>query len=177
MEGWVNVDANMFTGKCDIWADLRNPLPFDDSTVAAMYSHHVIEHLPNLEFHLQEAYRCLKPTGLYRLGGPIGDSAIAKFIENDRAWFSDFPDRRKSIGGRFENFICCRQEHLTVLTFTFLEELMLKTGFTNIRQCLPQKQTTRPELFNDCLVMEQESDFDCPHTLIIEASKPTKPGV
>lgn len=63
IKGWVNVDANMFTGKCDIWADLRNPLPFRDSTIDATYSHHMIEHLPNMARHFRDVYRCLKPGG------------------------------------------------------------------------------------------------------------------
>lgn len=173
IQGWVNVDANMFTGKCDIWADLRNALPFDDSTVVAMYSHHVVEHLHDLEFHFSDVYRCLKPGGVYRVGGPNGDSAIAKFRENDKAWFGDFPDNRKSIGGRLENFIFCRREHLTILTFSFLEEVMSRAGFINIRLCLPSKETTTPDLFHQCLLLEPESDFGFPHTIIVEGQKPS----
>jgi hypothetical protein len=59
LPGWINVDANAFTGKCDVWADLRNRLPFRDQTVDAFYSHHVIEHLPDLAFHFAELFRCL----------------------------------------------------------------------------------------------------------------------
>ena len=61
LPGWINVDANTFTCKCDVWADLRNPLPFRDGTVDAFYSHHVIEHLPDLASHFAELFRCLKP--------------------------------------------------------------------------------------------------------------------
>lgn len=172
IDGWVNVDANIFTGKCDVWADLRNPLPFHTGTVDAFYSHHMIEHLPNIYFHLKEAYRCLKPGGIYRIGGPNGDSAITKFIENDFRWFNDFPDKRKSIGGRFENFIFCRGEHLSILTFSMLDEFLGEIGYVNISSCKPVKDTNYPELFSDCLLKEHESDFGVPHTLIIEAQKP-----
>ena len=171
IDGWVNVDANMFTGKCDVWADLRSSLPFHDETVEAMYSHHVIEHLPNLPFHFAEVYRCLRPGGMYRVGGPNGDSAIVKFVENDKSWFSDFPDKRESIGGRFENFIFCRKEHLTILTFSFLEELMSNAGFVEICRCLPGKESSDVGRFQACLQKEDESDFDNPHTLIVEARK------
>src|SRR5215831_4260638 len=40
--GWINLDANMFTRKCDVWVDLRNPLPFWPSTIDALYSHHMV---------------------------------------------------------------------------------------------------------------------------------------
>ena len=58
LDGWINVDANMFTAKCDVWADIRNKLPFKNDTIDILYSHHVIEHLPDLYFHFQEMYRC-----------------------------------------------------------------------------------------------------------------------
>jgi predicted SAM-dependent methyltransferase len=170
--GWINVDANRFTARCDVWADLRNPLPFNPGSVDAVYSHHVIEHLPNMEEHIADVFRCLKPGGLYRVGGPNGDSAIRKFIENDIAWFGDFPDKRASLGGRFENFIFCRQEHVTILTFSFLEELLSQAGFVDIRSCMPTRETRAPALFDDCLKLELESDFETPRTLIVEARKP-----
>lgn len=172
IDGWVNVDANRFTAKCDIWANLLNPLPFHDGTVDAMYSHHVVEHLPRLEFHFQDVFRCLKPGGKYRVGGPNGDAAMRKFIAEDKEWFSDFPDNRSSIGGRFENFIFCRKEHLTILTFSFLEEIMSKVGFAKITRRLPVKETCDPDVFLDCLARENEIDYEFPHTLIVEAERP-----
>jgi predicted SAM-dependent methyltransferase len=137
-----------------------------------MYSHHVIEHLPDLDGHFRDVFRCLRPGGVYRVGGPHGDNAIRKFLEADTAWFGDFPVKRSSIGGRFENFIFCGQEHLTILTHSFLEELMLLAGFENIRQCIPAQESTSLELFGDCLAKEEESDIDFPHTLILEGQKP-----
>ncbi len=172
LDGWVNVDANTFSGKCDIWADLRNPLPFRDGTVEAVYSHHVIEHLPDLRAHFDDVFRCLKPGGIYRVGGPNGDSAIRKFLDNDAKWFSDFPDSRSSMGGRFENFVFCRQEHLTILTYSHLEEILRAAGFVNLRRCMPTQETGRPDIFDVCLKMEYEDDLAFPHTLLIEAEKP-----
>lgn len=172
IEGWINVDANMFTGRCDVWADLRNRLPFRTETVDAMYSHHVIEHLPDLRFHFGEVFRCLRPGGVYRVGAPNGDSAIAKFLEGDKAWFGDFPDKRRSIGGRLENFIFCRQEHLTIVTRSYVEELMSDAGFTDIRTCQPALQTHHPRMFQACLLKESESDPSVPHTLLMEGVKP-----
>lgn len=174
IEGWVNVDANMFTGKCDVWADLRNPLPFHDGTVNCFYSHHMVEHLPNVQDHVREVFRCLKPGGVYRLGGPNGDSAIKKFTENDARWFSDFPDKRTSVGGRFDNFVLRRGQHLTILTFSFLEEILTTNGFADVTLCKPIKETGYPELFAPCLATEYEFDFAVPHTLIVETVKPRR---
>lgn len=171
LPGWINADANMFTGKCDAWIDLRNPLPFHDASVTAFYSHHVIEHLPDMAGHMRDVLRCLKPGGVYRVAGPNGDSAIRKYLEGDKSWFGDFPDKRRSIGGRLENFIFCRQEHLTILTPSFVEELLADAGFIDIREQGPTHRTGYPELFADAMHKEAESDFAVPHTLVLEARK------
>lgn len=171
LPGWVNVDANMFTGKCDIWADLRNPLPFRDGTVDAVYSHHVIEHLPDLEHHFREVHRVLKPGGMYRVGGPNGDAAVRMFLAGRKDWFYDQPDKYASIGGRFVNFVFCRNEHLTMLTESLLRELAERTGFATAANGVPTKETQRPELFADAVESEHETDFENPHTLILELTK------
>ncbi len=172
LDGWINVDANIVSAKLDVWADLRNELPFKDNSVDIFYSHHVIEHLPDLDFHFSELYRCLKPGGKIRLAGPNGDAAIKKYLENDAAWFPDFPDARTSIGGRFENFIFARQEHLTILTFSHLTELLFAKGFKDCQQVLPKRETRFPVLIDQHLLSyEWEDDFENPHTLVIEAEK------
>jgi predicted SAM-dependent methyltransferase len=171
LPGWINVDANMFTGKCDVWADLRNPLPFADASVDGLYSHHVVEHLPNLEGHFREAFRVLKVGAVYRVAGPNGDAAVQNFLEGNHTWFYDWPDSYASIGGRFVNFVFCRNEHLTMLTESLLSELAARAGFTSVQRLLPMKDTNVPALFGDCLATEHEQDFETPHTLIMEMVK------
>jgi predicted SAM-dependent methyltransferase len=175
LKGWINVDANFISAKIDVWADLRNRLPFRDKTVDAFYSHHMIEHLPDslLPFHLKEMHRCLKPGGVVRIGGPNGDMAILKFQANDRDWFPDYPDSRDSMGGKFVNFVFCRGEHLTLLTESYLRELLSKAGFVDIRKCRPRTESFYPAIFEP--VLEKEffgKDPESPDTLIVEAAKP-----
>jgi len=172
--GWTNVDANFITAKVDVWADFSAKLPFRNETVDAFYSHHVIEHLPDnrLPFHFGEMFRCLKKGGVIRIGGPNGDSAAKKLLEGDGAWFGDFPDKRESVGGRYANFILCRGEHFTILTSSYLDELAAAAGFGEIRFCLPIKDTNYPQTFDQtCLSTEFESDWQVPHTIILEARK------
>lgn len=168
---WINVDANIFTAKCDVWADLRHRLPFRDATVDAVYSHHVIEHLPDIEDHMRDVRRILKPGGVYRVAGPNGDAAVTMFMKGRTDWFSDWPDRFESIGGRFVNFVFCRNEHLSMLSESFIRELAMRAGFNEIHKGLPMINTTRSDLFTDALKYEHETDFENPHTIVLELIK------
>jgi predicted SAM-dependent methyltransferase len=176
LSGWYNVDANIFSAKTrpEVWADLRDPLPFRDESVDVFYSHHVIEHLPDslLPKHMGEMFRCLKKGGRIRIGGPNGDNAVRKFLEGDTAWFSDFPDQRRSVGGRFANFILCRGEHLTILSMSYMEELLQDAGFVDIRQCEPKRTFASDLVDEHVLSKESESTPETPHTLLVEARRP-----
>jgi SAM-dependent methyltransferase len=172
---WINVDANIVTAKCDVWANLVDPLPFHDETVDVFYSHHVVEHLPDqyLVSHFKDLHRCLKPGGMFRVGGPHGHNALQKYLQNDLAWFGNFNHHHESIGGNLVNFIFCRNEHLTLLTPSYLEEITQAAGFKRLAICEPTRTTTNPALIDQrVLNMEYESTFDTPHTLIIEGYKP-----
>ena len=176
LPGWVNLDANIITAKIDLWADIRNPLPFQDVSVDIFYANHVIEHLSNtlLPIKFDEMFKALRPRGGIRIGVPHLGSACRKYLEKDYAWFSDFPEQKYSIGGKFTNFIFCAGEHLTALDESYLAELATDAGFVDIRFCIPSKETTLSELgiSPEVLALELESDFDCPHTVILEAIKP-----
>lgn len=175
LAGWYNVDGNFISARLDVWADLRNKLPFRDGTVDAFYSHHVIEHLPDaaLPYHFREMFRCLKPGGVIRVGGPNGDMACRKFVEGDSAWFWDYPDPRQSLGGRFANFILCRGEHRTILTESYLKELAGQAGFVDMAVRRPILETGYPELFDaQVLGKEWEATPETPHTILFEARKP-----
>jgi predicted SAM-dependent methyltransferase len=175
--GWLNVDANWISAKIDLWADLRiRRLPFKDSSVDVFYSHHVIEHLPDssLLTHFQDMYRCLRSGGGFRVGGPNLGNACRKYVMGDTEWFSSFPDNRSSVGGRFVNFIFCAGEHLTALDESYLTELATKAGFKDIAVCKPGRDTRLGDLGvgQNVLANEHESDYDFPHTIILEARKP-----
>jgi hypothetical protein len=177
LPGWTNVDANFVTAKIDVWADLRGRLPFRADSIEAFYSHHVIEHLPDrlLMFHFSEMYRALQLGGAIRIAGPNGEMAARKFLEGATDWFSDFPVKRSSVGGRFANFILCDGEHLTILTSSYLKEVATATGFIDISFCLPAQQTSFPTVFGDVLAREWETTPDAPHTLVMEARRPPDP--
>jgi predicted SAM-dependent methyltransferase len=172
LPGWINVDANFLTAKVDCIADFRGKLPFHDNSVDCFYSLNVIEHIPDLDFHFKELYRCLKPGGVVRVGGPNGDSHIQKFLEGDLEWFSIFPDRRESVGGRFSNYLMCRGEHLHILTRSFLIEISENAGFREQMNCRPVSETNYYEFFAPAIATEYESTPEIPKSLVIEMVKP-----
>jgi hypothetical protein len=171
--GWVNVDGNILTARPDLWANLLDPLPFRENSVQVFYSHHVVEHLPErfLSAHFRNLYRCLVPGGGLRIGGPDIGNACRKFVEGDLNWFAlMMPIARQSIGGRFANFVFCGGEHLTALSESYLQELATDAGFIDVKRCLPGRDSrfVGPEVLSG----EHESDYEVPHTVIIEARKP-----
>ncbi len=175
LPGWVNVDANCFSAKIDVWADISGTLPFRSGSVSAFYSHHVIEHLADaaLPHHFAELFRCLGEGGVIRVGGPNAEVAFSQYLAGNGVWFSDFPDKRSSVGGRLANFILCRGEHLTILTSSYLKELAEAAGFREITFRKPQTETGYPAVFDEqVLLNESESTPDLPHTLLMEAVKP-----
>jgi predicted SAM-dependent methyltransferase len=175
LEGWINVDANFISARIDVWANFACGLPFRSGTVDIFYSHHVIEHLPDdlLNAHFREMYRCLKPGGGFRVGGPHAESAARKLLEGDCAWFSDFPDNRRSVGGRFANFILCRGEHLTILTPSYLQEVAENAGFAEVHVRRAGYETGWREFIDTkVLSLEDQDSRDVPQTLIVEARKP-----
>lgn len=176
LEGWLNVDANFVTARVDLWANFIDPLPFRDGSVDLFYSHHMIEHLPDsrLQGLFNQMFRALRPNGGIRIGVPHLGNSCRKYIENDHSWFPDFPDKRRSIGGKFTNYIFCRGEHLTALDETYLQELAESSGFHDVKFCMPAKETFLGDIGLDEKVLSMEWEFDpsCPHTLIMEARKP-----
>ena len=76
------------------------------------------------------------------------------------------------MGGRLDNYLLCGNQHLSVLTRSYLLEIATKAGFKNIKFCLPTKETFHSELIDKQIFeKEWESDFENPHTLIMEAEK------
>jgi prepilin-type processing-associated H-X9-DG protein len=115
-------------------------------------------------------FRALRPGGGIRVGGPDVGAACAKLIAGDRDWFSTYPVERKSVGGRFANFVFCDGEHLTALSESYLRELAEEAGFVAVKRMLPCRESDL--VGREVLDLEYESDFDHPHTVIIEARKP-----
>jgi predicted SAM-dependent methyltransferase len=85
LAGWVNIDILAAPGLF-FW-DCRRSLPFDDNSVALVFTEHFFEHLEHpaeTSIFLSECMRCLRPGGLIRIVVP--DAGMYLRLYNDDGW-------------------------------------------------------------------------------------------
>ncbi len=170
LPGYVNIDIHPFYRK-DIWLDVRLGLPFPGRSVDAIYCSHLLEHFgaPQALKLLRECRRTLRPQGGIRLVTPHLGKAIAAYVAEDRDYFSDFPDKRRSVGGRFANHMLCRDQHRLLFDFSFMEECLSEAGFTESVECAPRESRLFPP--DDLRVFEHETK-ETHNSLFVEALRP-----
>jgi len=135
VEGMTNLDGNILRKK-DLWLDITLGLPFCDNSIKGIYASHIIEHFNsrNVKNIFHEFFRVLKPGGAVRLIVPSLEYAINAYLENNLTKLPEWPEKFNSIGGRFNNFMLCANQHFLMFDFTFLEELLREAGFSKIQR-------------------------------------------
>jgi predicted SAM-dependent methyltransferase len=80
---WINLDGEPVNDRVKRY-DCRERLPFEDSSVDAVYSSHVIEHLsPKIaRGFVRESFRVLKPGGMVRLVTPDLERLAFEYLKN-----------------------------------------------------------------------------------------------
>lgn len=133
VEGMINIDGNILRKK-DLWLDVSFGLPFPRNSVSGIYASHLLEHFDAHQVRrlLAEFHRVLRPDGAVRLIVPSLEYAIRAYLENDPENLPGWPDSYCSIGGRFNNFLLCRNQHKTMFDFSLMQELLRDAGFKNI---------------------------------------------
>lgn len=109
------------------YLNLLNKLPFNNNSINAYFSSHVLEHLP-LEYTkslLKEIFRTLKVKGYLRLVLPDLEYAISIYNKTNPEPFL------KMI---FENQTSplSKNQHKWMYTFPYMKNLLNEVGFTNI---------------------------------------------
>lgn len=169
LPGWVNIDGNLFSPK-DLWLDVTFGLPFPDQSIDAIYAHHFLEHLreKGLRRILKESHRVLKPGRGLRLVTPDLRKAILAYLAGDGHFFSDWPDPRDSLGGKFNNYLLCRNQHRFMFDFEFLKEFLADAGFKDCREVGPGKSYLFPP--DELAKISEENPENC-RSLFVEAIK------
>ena len=67
--GWINVDRNP---PADKLCDLEQPWPLEDASADYILASHIIEHVADFGHFMREAFRVLKPGGVFDVITPHG---------------------------------------------------------------------------------------------------------
>ncbi len=84
--------------------DFCQKIPIAENSADVLIFLHVIEHLPNPEFTMQEIARILRPNGLLLAGSPIAPSFVAYFRHKQLRYKLKQDPKRI---GRHINSLCC----------------------------------------------------------------------
>ncbi len=90
---------------------------------------------PDLVPVLKELQRVLKPGGVLRLGLPDLDSTIQAYLGKDRSYFQIPDEEARSLGAKFVVHLIWYGYTRTFFTHDFVEELLLKAGFSRVVRC------------------------------------------
>jgi len=86
--GWVNID--LFSKEADLHLDLREPLPFPDSSAELIYSEHFLEHLAypdEVNRLLRESLRVLQSGGVFSVGVPDTAWPMQSYVHASEEYF------------------------------------------------------------------------------------------
>jgi predicted SAM-dependent methyltransferase len=144
--GWINSDQKDGPG-IDISCDIREGLPLDDDSMDYIVSIHALPEVPypDLVPTLQELRRVLKPGGFLRLALPDLDRGIAAYQRNDRNYFLIPDEDAETTGAKFILQMIWYGYSRTLFNHDFIEELLLKAGFSQVNHCAYQS-TSSPYL-------------------------------
>jgi len=163
--GWINADLKDLPG-VDVVGDIRVGLPLDDDVLDYIVSIHALPMIsyPDLVPVLQELKRVLKPGGVLRLALPDVDKGIDAYRRGDLSHFFVPHEDVSSLGGKFVVHMLWYGYSVTLFTRDFIEELLAKAGYRDIRHCVYQETATELDGIIELDNREGES-------LFVEATK------
>ena len=134
--GWINSDIKADRG-AELVCDIRQGLTLDSESIDYAVSIHALP-----EFHcseivpvLVELRRVIKPGGVLRLALPDLFKAINAYQQGDKGYFL-IPDRdARSLGAKLVMQMLWYGYSKTLFTGEFIEEMLLKAGFFEVRHC------------------------------------------
>jgi predicted SAM-dependent methyltransferase len=142
--GWINSDIKSGPG-IQISCDILDGLPLAEGSVDYAVSIHALPELayPSLVPALMELRRVIKPGGVLRLALPDLERAIEAYRRGDRGYFLIPDDDARSLGGKLAVQMTWYGYSRSLFTVDFVEELMTKAGFDEVRRCA-YRQTSSP---------------------------------
>ncbi len=138
--GWVNIDAG--DKNAELQLDLREKLPFPNSSVSFIYSEHFFEHLEypaETSLFLSESLRVLIPGGQFRVGVPDTEWPVTAYVKEDHSYFqfvrenwhpAHYDTKMHNLNYHFRQ----GSEHKYAYDYETLEQLLARAGFTQIQR-------------------------------------------
>ena len=134
--GWINADVRQLPG-VNLVCDIRQGLSLPESSVAYAVSVHALQEIPLADIvpALAELRRVLAPGGVLRLCVPDLNKGIAAYQRGDRDYFLVPDHDSNTLGGKFVTHILWYSYSRVMFTSDFIEELLLKAGFSRVNHC------------------------------------------
>jgi len=141
--GWINSDVKPGPG-IEISCDIRDGLPLETGSVDYAVSVHALQELPldDVVPALHELRRVLRPGGALRLVLPDLEKAIDAYRRGDRTYFAVPDSDTRSLGGKLVTHVLWYGYSRTLFTRDFVEELLHRAGFADVRPCACGETTT-----------------------------------
>jgi SAM-dependent methyltransferase len=164
-QGWINSDIKASPG-VDLPCDIMKGLPLDEGSIDYAVSIHA---LPEIHFNdqltvLAELRRVLKTGGVLRLALPDLMKGVRAFERGDRDYFLVPDEDAVRMGAKFITQLIWYGYSRTLFVPEFIEELLLKAGFSHVSHC-QFKQTASS--FEEIVALDNREA----ESLFVEASK------
>jgi predicted SAM-dependent methyltransferase len=134
MKGWINVDQARGPEVQVVW-DLRRGLPFQDGSCSAIFSEHLIEHVPreDAERLLAECHRVLADGGVLRLSTPDAGRYLRSYA-GDQNFLRDpaFGEADATPMDRVNQMMREYGQHLWVYDAESLTLTLKRAGFSRV---------------------------------------------
>ena len=132
LPGWLNI--NLFGTNADVFLDLREQMPFPDSSVSAIFHEHLLEHLPYMAAlrFTQECARIVRPGGVLRVGVPDFRRYCESYLSDQGLIEEMRPNRPTRLLAFTEVFY--EHGHCSMWDEETLQLLMIEAGFSSVER-------------------------------------------
>jgi predicted SAM-dependent methyltransferase len=140
LSGWVNTDTS--PSPLVDYLDATKQFPFMDNSFAAAFCEHLIEHMEKSEarFLLQQVFRVLRPTGLFRVVTPSLENFARLALESDStaaqkylAFFRRYVNNPQADISDAINMMFYGHGHRHIYRVNELAAIFQQVGFSEIR--------------------------------------------
>jgi predicted SAM-dependent methyltransferase/GT2 family glycosyltransferase len=182
LPGWLNTDASGWRPENVVYLNARKPFPLPDSSIDAVFSEHMLEHLTYTEGQacLRECLRVLRPGSRIRIATPALDRLAGLYdaepTEVQRRYVRWAVDTLGADGGAYlpgfvvNNFVRA-WGHQFIYDEQTLRHALATVGFVDVAR-RPVGESDDPKLTGLERHLAEAPEFNEYETLVLEARRP-----